>query len=69
MRVQWLGLGVFTACTLGLIPGWGNKILQAVQCGRQNKTKKQEAACLFNKPWLTVAIKVARRREKAELKT
>ena len=29
--VQWLGLCAFTARGMGLIPGWGNKILHALQ--------------------------------------
>ena len=28
--VQWLGLYSSTACSTGLIPGWGTKILYAV---------------------------------------
>ena len=29
--VQWLGLCAFTARGMGLIPGWGNKVLHALQ--------------------------------------
>ena len=28
LEVQWLGLGTFTSMGLGLIPGWGTKILK-----------------------------------------
>ena len=38
LTVQWLGLQAFTNVGLGLIPGWGTKILQATQCG-QGKNK------------------------------
>ena len=34
--VQWLGCSVLTAQGPGLIPGWGIKIPQAVQCGQKN---------------------------------
>ena len=36
LEVQWLGLGAFTAGALGLIPGQGTKIPQAVQRGQNN---------------------------------
>ena len=35
--VQWLGLGTFTAEGPGSIPGWGNKIPQAMQRGKKKK--------------------------------
>ena len=41
LAVQWLGLCDFTATEgVGLIPGWGTKILQAVQSGQKRKKKK-----------------------------
>ena len=54
----------------GFDPSLGKKYpaSRAMWQTEQNK-KKQEAACLFNKPWFTVAIRAARRREKAKLKT
>ena len=36
MVVQWLGCSALTAQGPGLIPGWGIKIPQAVQCGQKN---------------------------------
>ena len=33
--VQWLGLCTSTAGGIGLIPGWGIKILHAVQSGKK----------------------------------
>ena len=33
--VQWLGLGALAAVGLGLIPGWGTKILQAEWHGKE----------------------------------
>ena len=39
LAVQCLGLGAFTAVTLGSVPGRGPKVPQAVQCG-QIKIKK-----------------------------
>ena len=35
--VQWLGLCTFTDEDLGLIPGWGNKIPQAVWNNQKKK--------------------------------
>ena len=35
--VQWLRLGAFTAEDLGLIPGWGSKIPQAMRLGWKKK--------------------------------
>ena len=38
---QWLGLHASTAGDMGVIPGWGTKILRATWCGNkktQNKT-------------------------------
>ena len=37
--VQWLGLHTFTAEGVGLIPGWGTKIPQAVQPGKKKKKR------------------------------
>ena len=45
MVVQWLGLCAFITEGLGSVPGWGTKILQAIQCGQKNRgerTKKQD---------------------------
>ena len=35
--IQWLGLGPFTAKSIGSIPGWGAKILQAVWSSQKKK--------------------------------
>ena len=40
--VQWLGLGTFTAVGLGLIPGQGTKIPQAVRHGLKNKKNHRQ---------------------------
>ena len=40
MVVQWLGLCAFITEGLGSVPGWGTKILQAVQCGQKKKVKR-----------------------------
>ena len=40
LAVQWLGLYIFTAEGVSLIPGWGTKILQVVWFD-QNKTKQK----------------------------
>ena len=40
LAVQWLGLRPSTAGGPGLIPGWGTKILQAVQCGQKKYTSQ-----------------------------
>ena len=43
LAAQWLGLHAFTAEGAGSIPGWGTKILQAVQHGQsppKNNSKK-----------------------------
>ena len=37
--VQWLGLCTFTTEGTGSIPGWGNKIPQAVWCSKKKKKK------------------------------
>ena len=42
LMVQWLRLGVFTAVGLGLIPGRGTKIPQAMQHGRKEGRKKEK---------------------------
>ena len=39
--VQWLELRAFTAMGLGLIPGWGTKIMQAVWHSTARKKKYQ----------------------------
>ena len=40
--IQWLGLFTITAKGAGLIPGWGNKILQTARRGQKlNKIKKR----------------------------
>ena len=44
LAVQWLGLHSFTAESMGLIPGQGTKILQAIRHG-QNSQKKN--CCLW----------------------
>ena len=41
LAVQWLGLYIFTAEGVSLIPGWGTKILQVVWFD-QNKTKQNK---------------------------
>ena len=41
MVVQWLGLCAFITEGLGSVPGWGTKILQAVQCGQKKKKVKR----------------------------
>ena len=38
--VQWLGLGTFTTEGLGSIPGWGTKILKAMQRDNPSINKK-----------------------------
>ena len=38
--VQWLGLYALTVEDLGLIPGWGTNIPQAMQCGQKKKKQK-----------------------------
>ena len=35
LGVQWLGLSAFTAVAGVSIPGWGTKILQAMQCNQK----------------------------------
>ena len=42
--VQWLGLCAFTAKGLGLIPGWGTKIPQAMQLSQKKKKQQQKTA-------------------------
>ena len=37
--VHWLGLGAITAVGLASIPGWGTKILQAMDGTAKNKIK------------------------------
>ena len=44
--VQWLRLCASTARGMGSIPGWGTKILHALQCGQ--KKKKKMLALLYN---------------------
>ena len=40
--VEWLGIHDSTARNLGLIPGWGTKILQTVWYSQRKKKKKTE---------------------------
>jgi len=40
LEVQWLRFRVFTAGGMGLIPGWGAKILYAVRCCQELKKEK-----------------------------
>ena len=35
--VQWLRLHASTAGGMGSIPGWGTKMLHALQCGKKKK--------------------------------
>ena len=42
LEVQWLGHGTFTDEGLGSIPGWGNKILQALRHRQKQKKKKKK---------------------------
>lgn len=42
--VQWSKLGTFTDKGPGSVPGWGPKILQAVQHG-QTETKEKTVLC------------------------
>ena len=42
LSVQWLGLEPFTVKAPGSIPGQRNKILQAMWCGKKNKTKQNK---------------------------
>ena len=41
LAVQWLGLCTSTAGGMGLIPGWGNKILPATWHGQEKKKCSQ----------------------------
>ena len=41
LAVQWLGLCTSTAGGMGLIPGWGNKILPATWHGQKKKKCSQ----------------------------
>ena len=36
-EVQWLKLHTSTARSMGLIPGWGTKILHAMQRGKKKR--------------------------------
>ena len=45
--VQWLGLCAFTTKGLGLIPGWGTKIPQAMQLSQKKKKKKQQKTAAY----------------------
>ena len=42
--VQWLRLGVFTAVGLGLTPGQGTKIPQAMQHSRKEGRKEERSS-------------------------
>ena len=37
--VQWLELHAFTVVGLGLIPDWGTRIPQVMQCGQKEDSK------------------------------
>ena len=54
--VQWLGCSALTAQSPGLIPGWGIKILQAMQCGQEKlkKTLKRKTMLHFLKGLLYI---------------
>ena len=39
LAVQWLRLQASTAGGVGSIPGWGNKIMHDVWCGKKKKKK------------------------------
>ena len=41
LMVQWLSLCTFTAKGLGLMPGRGTEIPQAMGCGKKKPTKNQ----------------------------
>ena len=57
--VQWLGLCGFTAVGLGLIPGQGTKIPQALQCtqGKRIKKKKNSLILILNQASKTNSVK------------
>ena len=59
LRVQWLGLCGFTAVGLGLIPGQGTKIPQAMQCtqGKRIKKKKKKLLLILNQASKTNTVK------------
>ena len=42
LAVQWLGLHTFTVESMGLIPGQGTEILQAMRHGQNNTKKKKK---------------------------
>ena len=71
--VQWLGLCAFTVEGPGSVPGQGNKILQATQCGqkqKQNKTKthiRKHIPCQsFKWIWLTYILPYGEQRNAQE---
>ena len=45
--VQWLGLRALTAESLGSVPGWGTKILQAIQKNPKNQKTKTTPSFFF----------------------
>ena len=49
-EVQWLKLHTSTARSMGLTPGWGTKILHAMQRGKKKKEKMHydTKGCCFN---------------------
>ena len=54
--VQWLGLFTYTAKGAGLIPGWGNKILQTAGRGQKLKKKKVKRNEMLDRFNLEIAI-------------
>ena len=48
-EVQWLKLHTSTARSMGLIPGWGTKILHAMQRGKKKEKMHYDTkGCCFN---------------------
>ena len=45
--VQWLGLYVFTAKSMGSIPAWEIKILQAVGCDPEKKKEREKKYVIY----------------------
>ena len=42
----------FHYCGLGIVPGWGTKILQAVQCSQKKKKDEISEICKSLGTWL-----------------
>ena len=63
LEVQWLGLGACTAI-VGSVPGQGNRILQAMQCG-QKKKKKKHIMLIWKERGQTWALDIWEKRKKA----